>query len=214
MMERLRVVILDSNALSRNGLKALVTQAGVPVDRVQAFADVDSLRAHLERRPVHILILSDARPAGQDVLPLVRALRQTHPGVRQMVVSDRLNTDYIRRLLQIGAGGFVYRGGKLEQTISVALQIMGEGEAYLSPEAAALPYYQRPTPKALSARDLEALELLAQGQSTWDIARSLGVSRRVIYSTRARLKRYLGVANNEQIVSAALESGLLTEKSS
>jgi DNA-binding CsgD family transcriptional regulator len=91
---------------------------------------------------------------------------------------------------------------------------MGEGEAYLSPEAAALPYYQRPTPKALSARDLEALELLAQGQSTWDIARSLGVSRRVIYSTRARLKRYLGVANNEQIVSAALESGLLTEKSS
>lgn len=212
MVKQLRIVILDSNALSQNELKALVTQAGVPVERVQAFADVESLQAHLGQHSAQVLIVSDLLANGQDALRLVRSLYQLHPGGRQIVVSGRLNTDYIRCLFQFGARGFVYRGSRLEQTIPAALQVVGQGEAYLSPEAAALPYAQRPIPKALRARDLEVLELLAEGQSAREIAHLLEVSRRVIYSTRTRLKQYLGVSNNEQIVSAAIELGLLTER--
>ena len=211
-MKQFQVVILDHNALSRHGLKALIIQSGSAVEQVSDFADVAGLLAHLERHSAHILILSDLLTHGEDVLQLVRSLDQRHPGLRQVVVSGRLNTDYIRCLFQFGARGFVYRGSKLEQTIPAALQIVGQGETYLSPEAAALPYYQRPTPKVLTERDLEVLELLAAGQSPQDIARLLGVSKRVIYSTRTRLKHYLSVSNNEQIISAALKMGLLPEK--
>lgn len=211
-MKQFRIVILDNNALSRHGLKALITQSGTAIEQVSDFADAEGLQAHLEQHSAHILILSDLLANGEDALRLVRSLDQRYPGLRQVVVSGRLNTDYIRCLFQFGACGFVYRSSKLEQTIPAALQIVGQGETYLSPEAAALPYYQRPAPKALTERDLEVLELLAEGQSPQDIARLLGVSKRVIYSTRTRLKHYLGVSNNEQIISAALEMGLLPEK--
>lgn len=211
-MKLFRVVILDNNVLSRHGLKALVAQAGIASEQVNDFADVEHLQAHLEQHSAHILILSDLLGSGEDALRLVRSLYQTYPGVRQIVVSGRLNTDYIRCVFQYGARGFVYRGSKLEQTIPAALQIVGQGETYLSPEAAALPYDQRPIPKTLKERDIEVVKLLAEGQSTQHIAQLLGVSNRVIYSTRTRLKRYLGVSNNEQIISAALEIGLLPEK--
>ena len=158
-MKQFRVVILDNNALSRHGLKALITQSGTAIEKVSDFADGERLQAHLEQHSAHILILSDLLAKGEDTLHLVRSLDQRHPGLRQIVVSGRLNTDYIRRLFQFGACGFVYRSSKLEQTIPAALQIVGQGETYLSPEAAALPYYQRPTPKALTERDLEVLKL-------------------------------------------------------
>jgi len=63
----------------------------------------------------------------------------------------------------------------------------------------------------LTERDLEVLNLLAAGQSVRDIADRIGVSRRVIYDTRTRIKKYLNVNNNEQIIPAALEYGLLRE---
>ena len=211
-MKQLRVAILDDQALSRNGLRVLVEKAKVPAGQVDDFARIDALMAHLAQVAVRVLLLSDQIAGGQDTVELVAVLHQRYPGLAQVVVGSRLNTAYIGALFGGGACGFVYHKSRLEQTILAALKSMMQGETYLSPEAAALPYYQRPTPKALTERDLEVLELLAAGQSPQDIARLLGVSKRVIYSTRTRLKHYLSVSNNEQIISAALEMGLLPEK--
>lgn len=86
---------------------------------------------------------------------------------------------------------------------------MTQGETYLSPEAAALPYHQRAVDQ-VSERDLEVLALLAAGRSVPEIAQTLGSTRRVVYNIRTRLKQYLNVSNNEQIIAAAYERGLLT----
>lgn len=208
-MKQLRVAILDDQALSRNGLRVLVEQAGIPAGQVDGFAGIEALMTHLARVAVRVLLLSDQLPGGQDVVELVAALHQRYPGLAQVVVSSRLNTAYIGALFAGGARGFVYHKSRLEQTIPAALKSMTQGETYLSPEAAALPYHQRAVGQ-LSERDLEVLALLAAGRSVPEIAQTLGSTRRVVYNIRTRLKQYLNVTNNEQIIAAAYERGLLT----
>lgn len=209
-MKQARIVILDKEALSRNGLRMLVEKTGVPTGQVYDFADFETLVAHLETVCARILLLSDQVPAEQNAIKLVRYLHQHSPGLGQVVIGSRLNTDYIGALFAGGARGYVYHKSKLEETIPSAIKSMMAGETYLSSEAAALPYQQRSVGE-LSERDLEVLSLLAAGQSVGNIANGMGVSRRVIYNTRTRIKKYLHVNNNEQIIPAAVAYGLLKE---
>ena len=209
-MKQARIVILDKQALSRNGLRMLVEQIGVSAGQVQDFADTDTLVAHLETVSVRMLLLSDQLPAQQRAVKLVHDLHQHYPGLAQVVIGSRLNTDYIGALFTAGARGYVYHKSKLEETIPSAIKSIMAGETYLSSEAAALPYQQRSMGE-LSERDLEVLSLLAAGQSVGNIADGIGVSRRVIYNTRTRIKKYLKVNNNEQIIPAAVAYGLLKE---
>lgn len=209
-MKQARIVILDKEALSRNGLRMLVEHSGVPIGQVDDFADFETLVAHLETVCARILLLSDQLPKEENAVKLVRYLHQHSPGLGQVVIGSRLNTDYIGALFAGGARGYVYHKSKLEETIPAAIKSILAGDTYLSSEAAALPYHQRSV-RELTERDLEVLNLLAAGQSVRDIADRIGVSRRVIYDTRTRIKKYLHVNNNEQIIPAAVAYGLLRE---
>lgn len=209
-MKQARIVILDKQALSRNGLRMLVEHGGVPIGQVDDFADFETLVAHLETVCARILLLSDQLPKEENAVKLVRYLHQHSPGLGQVVIGSRLNTDYIGALFAGGARGYIYHKSKLEETIPAAIKSILAGETYLSSEAAALPYHQRSV-RELTERDLEVLNLLAAGQSVRDIADRIGVSRRVIYDTRTRIKKYLHVNNNEQIIPAAVAYGLLRE---
>ena len=209
-MKQARIVILDKQALSRNGLRMLVEKTGVPTGQVHDFADFETLVAHLETVCARILLLSDQLPKEENAIKLVRYLHQHIPGLGQVVIGSRLNTDYIGALFASGAQGYVYHKSKLEETIPAAIKSILAGDTYLSSEAAALPYRQRSV-RELTERDLEVLNLLAAGQSVRDIADRIGVSRRVIYDTRTRIKKYLNVNNNEQIIPAAVAYGLLRE---
>jgi len=206
-VKQARIVILDKQALSRNGLRMLVEHSGVPIGQVDDFADFETLVAHLETVCARILLLSDQLPKEENAVKLVRYLHQHSPGLGQVVIGSRLNTDYIGALFAGGARGYIYHKSKLEETIPAAIKSILAGDTYLSSEAAALPYHQR----ELTERDLEVLNLLAAGQSVRDIADRIGVSRRVIYDTRTRIKKYLNVNNNEQIIPAAVAYGLLRE---
>ena len=209
-MKQARIVILDKQALSRNGLRMLVEHSGVPIGQVDDFADFETLVAHLETVCARILLLSDQLPKEENAVKLVRYLHQHSPGLGQVVIGSRLNTDYIGALFAGGARGYIYHKSKLEETIPAAIKSILAGDTYLSSEAAALPYHQRSV-RELTERDLEVLNLLAAGQSVRDIADRIGVSRRVIYDTRTRIKKYLNVNNNEQIIPAAVAYGLLRE---
>jgi DNA-binding NarL/FixJ family response regulator len=129
-----------------------------------------------------------------------------------VVLSTRLQVDYIRRLFNGGVRSFIYRKGRMEEIVAAALRTLSQGEVYLSPEAAALPYLSQSMPTSLEERDLEVLHLLAKGYKVKEIARALEVNRKVIYRSREKLRRILQVGNNEQLVPAAITAGLLKNK--
>lgn len=211
-MQTIRVVVLDANVLTRNGLGAILTSVGVPAGDIGLFADTETLKAHLDKVRVNILMLSDAQPEGGDASRLVAELHHAYPAIAMIVLSSRLRTDYIRKLFNNGARGFIYRKGQLDETVAAALRSLSRGDVYLSPEAAALPYLHQTVPAALDDRDLEVLYLLAKGYKVKEIAHHMEIDRKVVYNTRDKLRRALQVNNNEQIIPAAIALGLLPQK--
>lgn len=211
-MQTIRVAVFDVNVLTRNGLGAILTSVGVPADDIGLFADIDTLKAHLDKVRVNILMLSDAQPEGGDASRLVSELHRAYPAIGIIVLSSRLRTDYIRKVFNNGARGFIYRKGQLEETVAIALRSLSRGDVYLSPEAAALPYLHQPVPTTLDDRDLEVLHLLAKGYKVKEIAQQMEIDRKIVYNTRDKLRRVLQVSNNEQIVAAAIAAGLLPQK--
>lgn len=210
MANSIQIAILDDQILSRNGLRMLVEQAGIPSDQVVDFADLKTLIEHLNTVCTRILLVSDQLPTGQDIVQVVKMINQNYPALSVLVIGHRLNTAYISRLLTNGMQGYIYDKSKLDEIIPIALKRMLQGEIYLSPKVAVLPYHRQKMGE-LEERDIEVLVLLAKGQSISEIAHTLSLTRRVIYSIRSRLKQYLQVNNNEQIIVAALEQGLLVE---
>jgi len=211
-VQTIRVAVFDANVLTRNGLGAILTSVGVPADAIGLFADIETLKAHLDRVRVNILMLSDVQPEGGDASRLVAELHRAYPGIGIIVLSSRLRTDYIRKVFNNGARGFIYRKGQLEETVAIALRSLSRGDVYLSPEAAALPYLHQPVPATVDDRDLEVLHLLAKGYKVKEIAQQMEIDRKIVYNTRDKLRRVLQVSNNEQIVAAAIAAGLLPQK--
>lgn len=189
-----------------------MASVGVPADDIGLFADIDTLKAHLDKVRVNILMFSDTQPEGGDASRLVADLHRAYPAISIIVLSSRLRTDYIRKVFNNGARGFIYRKGQLEETVAIALRSLSRGDVYLSPEAAALPYLHQPVPTTLDDRDLEVLHLLAKGYKVKEIAQQMEIDRKIVYNTRDKLRRVLQVSNNEQIVAAAIAAGLLPQK--
>lgn len=208
-MQSTSVVILSANVVSGNGLKQLVIQAGIRAEAVALFADAAGLCASLDERSAHIALVADVLPDVPNFRKFIAHLQQAYPGVRLIVFSQRLNTDYIRDLFALGIHGFIDDKSRMEQVIPLALAAVREGRAYVSPEAALLPYHEPMV--TVTSRDMEVLRWLASGKDVTDIAGLLAVARHVVYKSRSRLRAYLGVTTNEQIIPAAMARGLLDD---
>jgi DNA-binding NarL/FixJ family response regulator len=88
--------------------------------------------------------------------------------------------------------------------------MMSDGYAFLSPEALKLMGSRRD--EKLDHRDLEVLRLLERELRVKEICEQMDLSDKTIYRVRRKLKRVLGVRNNESIVDAARKKGLLDRK--
>ncbi len=211
-MQPVRIVIVEANEVGRHGLKALLQNMALPVEVVSDFASVDGLEAWLQSHSADVLLISDDLPRVLDLPHLLRKLCGLSSKTKIIVLSHRLQLEYIQRLIAGGVRGFVVYEDKLADKLHTALTTVLNGELYLSPRASMLPFTQATMPSPLSNRDLQVLRLMAADMPVEEIAADLGISRRAVYRAREHLRHALGVRTSEQIVGAAMQAGLLAER--
>lgn len=211
-MQHIRVALVDPTDLSRNGLEAMLNKAnGIKLEG--AFRDLASCEVFLNQGRIHVLLLDDDLPRGADVGQVIQGLREEHPTLAIIVLSSRLQARYVHKLLDCGARGFIYKQDRLQETLVIGIEAARNGDLFLSPKASALPYKERllRNPGDLQHRDLEILQLMAQGYTVQEIAAQLDLASRSVYRLRGRLRAALNVRTNEQLVDAARERGLLDD---
>lgn len=194
----------------------LIARAEVSLTIAGAFKDLQSCLLFLRDNRVDVLLLDDDLPRSLDIGPLINRLLSQFPHMAITILSRRLIATYIKKLLDYGATGFIYKEDRLQETLTTAIETVWNGDIYLSPKASALPYMEKtsaPTITSLNPHDVEVLKLLADGHTAQEIADHLDVSTRTVYRIRRKLRMVLDVRTNEQIVAAAREKGLLNESS-
>jgi DNA-binding NarL/FixJ family response regulator len=185
----LRVVFADDSYLIREALQEVLAPIE-GVDLVASFADGDALLAAIEADPPDVVI-ADIRmpPSGDDEgIRVARRLRETHPDMGVVVLSQYSGAAYALALLEGGAEG---RGYLLKERVHdrgelmAAIETVAQGGTTIDPslvqELLAADRQRHASPlDDLTPREREVLAEMAEGRSNASIADSLVLTKRAV----------------------------------
>lgn len=207
----IRALLVDDHPVVRAGLRAMLeTFAGLEVvaeaaDGSEALALVDELLATGQGLD---LVIMDIQMKPMDGISATRALRQ-RGGPPVLILTTFDTQKDILAAVEAGALGYLLKDAPPEQ-VQAAVLATAQGRRTLSPEIAAalMEGLQRPG-LALSARELELLQLLATGASNRQLAETLFISQSTVKTHLAHIYGKLGVDNRTAAIAVARQQKLI-----
>jgi RNA polymerase sigma factor (sigma-70 family) len=213
---RVRVLVVDDDALMRAGLRGILT-SDPAIEVVGEAADGrDAIyRTRLLRPDV---VLMDVRMPDLDGISATRKLLDAFPDTRVVILTTFEQDDYIFGALRAGASGFLLKRTRPEELVA-AVHTIAAGDSLLSPSVTSRVIErmaQQPGPDAsydarldeLTPRERDVLELLARGLSNAEIAGALRIEESTVKTHVKRLLAKLRVRDRVQAVIFAHQSGL------
>jgi DNA-binding NarL/FixJ family response regulator len=156
------------------------------------------------------VVLMDLQMPDLDGPGAIATLQEQAPEVRVLVLTTYSTDADITRAVDAGATGYLLKDASREQLFG-AIRSAAMGESMLSPAVASrvLGRMRAPAKEALSPRELEILQAVAQGLSNKDIGRQLYVSEATVKTHLLRVFSKLGVDDRTAAVTVALERGII-----
>jgi DNA-binding NarL/FixJ family response regulator len=199
---RLRVVVADDNALLREGIASLLTDAGHEV--VGRAVDADDLLLKVRSYTPDIAIVDVRMPPGNadDGLVAAAEIRRTYPSVKVLVLSQHLEPTYMLELVGDDASGVGYllkdRVRDVEQFVDAVERVAAGGTAF-DPEVVKtlVGGHRRSTLDDLTERERDVLSLIAEGRSNRAIGKSLFLSSRAVERHVQAIFKKLGLSDTE-----------------
>jgi two-component system response regulator NreC len=208
----LRIVLADDHAVVRAGIRMLLeSQPGWEV--VAESPDADSAARQVRGHKPDVLILDLAMP-GRSSLDVVPQIRRDTPRTCIVILTMEADAAFARKALGAGASGYVLKEAADSELVD-AIRRAAAGGSYLDPmlgaELAAMPPERNGVHDQLTDRELDVLRLIALGNTNTEIAAALCLSVRTVESHRGHIQAKTGRSTRAELVSYALEAGLLDE---
>jgi DNA-binding NarL/FixJ family response regulator len=203
----IRLVIVDDHPVVRDGLSGIFS--GAEGFEVVGLADDGERGVDLVRRLDPDVVLMDLRMPRMDGVTAIRQLA----GRRVLVLTTYDSDADVLPAIEAGATGYLLKDAPREELYR-AVRAAARGEAVLSPPIATrVLRAARSGEPAISARELEVLELVARGATNREAAARLFISEATVKTHLLHLYAKLGVPDRASAVAAAFDRGLLTPRS-
>ncbi len=204
----IRVLIVDDHPIVREGLVVVLedqadfTVAGTAGSAVEAIELAGRVRPDV--------VLLDLELPGMDGVEALPRLATAAPDARVIVFTAYDTDERVMGAIKAGAKGYLLKGAAAEE-IAGAIRAVHAGGSHLTPRVAAKVVAAVGAPRVgrLTAREREVLRLVADGQSTKQIARSLSITERTVKFHIGSIMNKLGADNRAQAVAIATRRGLL-----
>ncbi|MDB4972398.1 MAG: two component transcriptional regulator, LuxR family [Myxococcaceae bacterium] len=160
----------------------------------------------------------DLALGAEDGLEIVRSIRTLSANTKALVLTMHEEHDYVRAALLAGANGYALKRGSARDVLDALRRVMA-GENYLDPALGELRWEDYLIPasteqrlEVLTPRERQVFELVARGVTHREIAEQLGIGKKSVDTYRARLYQKLGINSRAELVSIALELGVLQKR--
>jgi DNA-binding NarL/FixJ family response regulator len=215
-MSALRVLLCDDHPLVRSGIRALVQD--FPEATIVAEADNGREAVALAKQHRPDLVVMDISMRELNGIEATAQIRAELPQTRVLILSMHTTEDFVRRALKVGASGYLVKdSAPLE--LKMAIEAVRRGETYLSSRVSRTllsglvdgrPPDAASEMDALTPRQREILQLIAEGKSTKEIAFTLSVSVKTVETHRAALMDRLGIRDVAGLVVFAVRHNLIS----
>ena len=209
-MNPTRVLLADDHALVRAGIRALIDM----IDGVEVVAEAgdgsEALR-QIEKFLPDVVLLDITMP-GMSGFEVLKQINVRFPDARVIILTMHQAREYAIQALRAGAAGFIPKSAAAAE-LKQAIETVTEGKTYISKETAQHPLPQTDQTPALlqklTARQKQILMMIAEGQSTKQIASNLNISVKTVETHRSQLSERLNIHDVAGLVRFAIRTGLI-----
>lgn len=219
-MQKITVLLADDHTVLRQGLRALLTAE--PDIEVVGEADTGRQAVQLVRKFLPDIVVMDIAMPLLNGLEATRQITREVPSTRVIMLSSYSDDEYVEQLTDAGAIGYL-----LKQTAATdllkAIREAKQGNAYFSPAISRrmLDHYRqafmsgqpiRKPGDALTSRECEVLQLIAEGKTNKQIAAELCISIKTVEKHRQQVMNRLNLHDIAGLTRYAIAKGLVESK--
>ncbi len=206
----MRVLLADDHQILRDGIRRGLESAG---EEVVGEADNGEHALELVRSTNPDIVLMDLSMPVLDGVSATRRITDEFPDVRVVVLTMHDDPQRTRAALEAGAVGYLTKGTSFADVLDTLRRAMA-GEEVLSPQLAASMLSAAtaatdPNDELLSDRQTEILQMIADGLSTKQVARELGITQKTVHNHLNAIYRRLDTQSLTHAVLSAVRLGII-----
>jgi two-component system response regulator NreC len=209
----IQILVVDDHGVLRAGLRALLNAEADFRVVGEAAGGCEALQLAAVLKPEVVLL--DVSMPDMDGIEVTRALVQRQPQVRVLLLTIHEDEALVREAIQAGAAGYVVKRAAESELIN-AIRSAAAGDLYIHPSMTRalldLPSRRPSSPSEaadLTPREVDVLQMLAQGYTNRQIAELLSLSVRTVETHRANLRAKLDLRSRADLIRYAAQQGLL-----
>lgn len=209
----IRILLVDDHKIVRDGLRALIEKQPCMEVVAEAAEGRTAVRRAQDLSPD--VVIMDVGMPDLNGIEATRQIVAKVPGVKVIALSMHSDRRFVVGMLSAGASGYLLKDCAFEELVS-AVQTVAAGQGYLSPgitdivieNAVRTSTADFLVSSALTDREHEVLQLLAEGKSTTQIASLLNVSVKTVESHRRKIMEKLNLHSIADLTKFAIRAGL------
>lgn len=210
---KIRVLIADDHRIFRQGLRSLLESQ--PDVEVLGEAENGRTLIKMARQLDPDLVILDVAMPEMNGIDAAHKIRELGSGTKILALSMHSDSRFVTQMLKAGADGYLLKDCAFNE-LTDAMQTVLQNRVYLSPGVTDLvvrAYLESAgedgrTSTALTSREREILQLIAEGKNTLEIAGLLNISGKTVDTHRRQIMRKLDLHSVAELTKYAIREGI------
>lgn len=214
---KIRIMLVEDHKVVRKGLKALLDLEADMEVVAEASNGMEALEI-LEKIKPRIMVIDLAMPKLNGIECALRA-RKLIPGIKILILSAHADDSFIERTMQLSVNGYLVKQCSPVFLID-AIRTINSGKSFYSPDVAerkkvllnhtmSFGKNQQEYWSPLSTREMQVLQMIAEGSANKNIAADLGISIKTVEKHRQNLMRKLEIHDTAGLTRYAIAEGII-----
>lgn len=216
-MKNIRVLIADDHSMFRQGIKQILELEDDISVIAQASNGQEAVKLTREYKPD--VVLMDINMPGTNGLQAIEELKKEKNTTKIIVLTIHEDREYLFKTLQMGADGYVLKDAEANVLID-AIRSIVNGQSYIQPNMTkelvrefnrvTLHEKDKNSENNLTSREIEVLELIAEGMINKEIAKALYISEKTVKNHVSNIFKKIKVSDRTQAAIYAFKHNLKT----